>query len=235
MTAPVTTAPRPRLRWSGDTLILLEVGATMALDVNARATTLAARVVDAQVRGVRDVVPAYASVGVHVDPLRFDQAALEAVVARHADDAPAAVAARVVEIPVRYGGDDGPDLADVASFAGCDPDEVVRRHAAGRYHVYMLGFLPGFAYLGGVDPSIGMPRRSSPRPAVPPGSVGIAGRQTGVYPYASPGGWQLIGRTPIAMFDPARKTPALLGPGDTVRFVPIGDADWTALASGARG
>lgn len=234
MTTPDARPARPRLRWSGDTLILVEVGTEMALDVNARVTALASRLVEARVRGVRDVVPAYASVGVHVDPRRFDQAALEAAVETHADDARRPSASRVVEIPVRYGGDDGPDLDDVAAFAGCTPDEVVRRHAAGRYHVYMLGFLPGFAYLGGVDPSIGMPRRSSPRPVVPPGSVGIAGAQTGVYPYASPGGWQLIGRTPVAMFDPARETPALLAPGDTVRFVPIGDAEWQSLATGPR-
>lgn len=225
--------PRPRLHWSGDTLILIEVGAEMALDVNARATALATAIARAQVRGVRDVVPAYASVGVHIDPLRFDQAALEGVVERHAGQTPAPTPARLVDIPVRYGGDAGPDLGDVATFAGCTPDEVVRRHAAGRYHVYMLGFLPGFAYLGGVDPTLRMPRRSSPRPSVPAGSVGIAGAQTGVYPYASPGGWQLIGRTPMAMFDPARETPALLAPGDTVRFVPIDEAAWHALTTGA--
>lgn len=224
--------PRPRLHWSGDTLILIEVGAEMALDVNARATALAEAIVRAEVRGVRDVVPAYASIGVHIDPLRFDQPALDAVVERQASHTAPSATARVVDIPVRYGGDEGPDLGDVAAFAGCTPDEVVRRHAAGRYHVYMLGFLPGFAYLGGVDPTLRMPRRSSPRPAVPQGSVGIAGAQTGVYPYASPGGWQLIGRTPVAMFDPARDTPALLAPGDTVRFVPIDEAEWIALTSG---
>lgn len=232
MTRLATASPGPRLRWSGDTLILIEVGADMTPQVNARAIALAGAIANAQVRGVRDVVPAYAAVGVHVDPLRFDPAALDAVVARSTLVDAASATTREVEIPVRYGGACGPDLADVAAFAGCQPDEVVARHARGRYHVYMLGFLPGFAYLGGVEPSIGMPRRSSPRPAVPPGSVGIAGAQTGVYPYASPGGWQLIGRTPVAMFDPARETPALLAPGDIVRFVPIPEAEWRRLGGG---
>lgn len=231
MTRPAAAAP-PRLHWSGDTLILVEVGDDMAIEVNARAIALAAVIENAHVRGVRDVVPAYTTVGVHVDPLRFDQPALEDVVARTTRIDAIRPSPRVVDIPVRYGGACGPDLADVAAFAGCTPDEVVARHARGRYHVYMLGFLPGFAYLGGVEASIGMPRRTSPRPSVPPGSVGIAGAQTGVYPYASPGGWQLIGRTPVAMFDPARETPALLAPGDTVRFVPISDAEWTRLGGG---
>lgn len=234
MTAPAAALPPPRLHWSGDTLILIEVGAAMALDVNARAIALAAVIAEADVRGVRDVVPAYASVGVHVDPLRFDQAGLDAVIARTTSLVTTTPSPREVDIPVRYGGPDGPDLADVAAFAGCSADEVVARHARGRYHVYMLGFLPGFAYLGGVEASIGMPRRSSPRPTVPPGSVGIAGAQTGVYPYASPGGWQLIGRTPLVMFDPARATPALLAPGDTVRFVPMTDAEWERLGGARR-
>lgn len=223
----------PRLRWSGDTLILVDVGDEVAEDVNDRAIALAGLIADADIRGVRDVVPAYASVGVHVDPLRFDQAGLDAIVASGWSSVGATTSPRVVDIPVCYGGSYGPDLADVAAFASLSEAEVIARHAAGRYRVYMLGFLPGFAYLGGVDPSIRMPRRSSPRPVVPAGSVGIAGQQTGVYPYASPGGWQLIGRTPTRMFDPTRQTPALLAAGDTVRFVPVDDTEWDRLGGGA--
>jgi inhibitor of KinA len=223
-------ASRPALRWSGDTLILVDVGSGISLEVNARAVSLARAIGAARVRGVRDVVPAYASVGVHVDPLRFDQAALEAVLAADWHEARAADDSRLVDIPVCYGGAFGPDLADVAAFAGCSEADVVARHSAGRYRVYMLGFLPGFAYLGGVDPSIGMPRRASPRAAVPAGSVGIAGGQTGVYPYESPGGWQLIGRTPVRMFDPDRSVPALLAPGDRVRFVPLAADRWPDAA-----
>ena len=129
------------------------------------------------------------------------------------------VAGRVVEIPVRYGGDDGPDLADVAAHTGLTPEEVVRRHSAGTYTVYFLGFQPGFAYLGGLDPALATPRRTEPRLAVPAGAVGIGGEQTGVYPAAAPGGWQLIGRTELPLFLPERDPPSLLAPGDTVRFV----------------
>ncbi len=191
------TLTRPRLHHSGDSLVLVEFEPRMAPEVNARVVALAQAIVAARVPGVRDVVPGYAAAGVHVDPLHFDASALEQVVA-HAWDAtgPEPAAARVTEIPVCYGGPHGPDLEAVAAFAGCSPDEVAQRHAAETYRVYMLGFLPGFAYLGSVAASIAMPRRSAPRERVPAGSVGIAGLQTGVYPCDSPGGWQLIGRTP---------------------------------------
>jgi len=223
---------RPRLHYSGDGLLLVEFRAVIAPDVNRRAVALAAAIRDARVPGVRDVVPAYASVGVHVDPLRFDPAALDAVISRAWDTAADVEGpGRVVEIPVCYGGRFGPDLAEVAAFAGRSEDDVIERHAAGRYRVYMLGFLPGFAYLGGVDAAIAMPRRAAPRTTVPAGSVGIAGAQTGVYPCESPGGWRLIGRTPTAMFDLTRPEPALLAPGDVVRFVPLAHDRWTGRAA----
>lgn len=128
-------------------------------------------------------------------------------------------AGRQVDIPVHYGGAAGPDLADVAAHTGLTPAEVVRRHAAGDYVVYFLGFLPGFAFLGGLEAALATPRRAAPRTAVPAGSVGIGGEQTGIYPLASPGGWQLIGRTTRPLFDPAAEPPTLLRPGDRVRFV----------------
>lgn len=224
---------RPRLHHSGDSLVLVEFEPRVSPGVNARVVALARAIAAARIAGVRDVVPGYASVGVHVDPLQHDVAALEQVVA-HAWDVtvPEGAAARVVEIPVCYGGDHGPDLEAVAAFAGCGADEVVRRHSAGTYRVYMLGFLPGFAYLGTVDESIGMPRRPSPRERVPGGSVGIANRQTGVYPCDSPGGWQLIGRTPWRMFDAARPVPAVVQAGDQVRFQPVPADQWDVLAGG---
>jgi len=219
---------RPRLHHAGDALLLVEFEATLAAAVNRRVVALAAAIAGAGVSGVRDVVPAYASIGVHVDPLRFDQAALEAVISygwdtEGGDETPE----RVVEIPVCYGGRFGPDLAEVAAFASCSDEDVIARHAAGRYRVYMLGFLPGFAYLGSVEASIAIPRRATPRTNVPSGSVGIAGAQTGVYPCESPGGWSLIGRTPLSMFDLTRQVPARLAPGDTVRFVPLAHDRWT--------
>ncbi|MGE0815227.1 MAG: 5-oxoprolinase subunit PxpB [Vicinamibacterales bacterium] len=222
---------RPRLRHAGDALVLVELEAAIDPAVNRRAVALAHAIGAARIRGVRDVVPAYASVGVHVDPLGADLAALEAVIGRVWDRDADAADGRVVEIPVCYGGRFGPDLGEVAAFASCTEADVVARHAAGRYRVYMLGFLPGFAYLGGVEAAIAMPRRASPRTSVPAGSVGIAGRQTGVYPCESPGGWRLIGRTPLAMFDAARARPALLEPGDVVRFVPTPHDEWPAAGA----
>jgi inhibitor of KinA len=226
---------RPRLRHAGDTLVLIEIGAVIDPDVNGRAVALARAIESARVRGVLDVVPAYASVGVHVDPRHFDPAALDAAISHAWDLGTTGIAdSKVVEVPVCYGGPFGPDLPEVAAFARCSEDDVVRLHTEGRYRVYMLGFLPGFAYLGGVHAAIAMPRRPSPRMAVPAGSVGIAGQQTGVYPVQSPGGWRLIGRTPRTMFDAARKTPALLAPGDIVRFVAIPESAWGSAAEADR-
>jgi KipI family sensor histidine kinase inhibitor len=131
---------------------------------------------------------------------------------------------RRVDIPVHYGGPAGCDLDEVARHTGLSREEVIRLHTASEYTVYFLGFLPGFAYLGGMDKRLAIPRRKEPRFAVPAGSVGIAGEQTGIYPAVSPGGWQLIGRTSLQLFDPARDPPSLLLPGDTVRFVNAGDS-----------
>jgi inhibitor of KinA len=168
-------------------------------------------------------VPTYRSVAVYFDPLRTDNDALT-VCLEGAAGGPltaGAVARAQVRIPVCYGGDLGPDLAGVASFAGMPEVEVVRVHSGGAYRVFMLGFVPGFAYLGIVDQRIAMPRHATPRVRVPAGSVGIAGVQTGVYSGETPGGWQLIGRTPVKPFDPARSDPFLMKAGDAVQFYPI--------------
>lgn len=133
----------------------------------------------------------------------------------------AAIVGRLVEIPVCYGGDYGPDLNYVAEYHGLSPEEVIKRHSEVEYLVYMIGFMPGFPFMGGLDPSLATPRLSKPRTLVPKGSVGIAGQQTGLYPLDSPGGWQLIGRTPLTMFDAGQDPPTLLRSGDWVRFVPI--------------
>jgi len=212
-----------RIRECGDSMLLVEFDAVIDPAINARAIALAAALRHPLLPGVFDVVPGYRTVGIHFDPLKTDILALEAHVDRGlamVESAPVSVGGAVVEIPVRYGGDAGPDLDAVAAFAGCAPDEVIRRHAAVTYRVYMVGFVPGFAYLGRVDASIAAPRRRMPRERVPAGSVGIAGAQTGVYPAETPGGWQLIGRTSLRMFDPVREAPSLLAPGDLVRFVP---------------
>lgn len=206
-------------------MLLVEFDQRIDPVVNDRSIQLASRLATRIGAVVRDVVPAYCSVGIHFDPLLTDLAALERVIgeeARALEHAEPREPSQIIDIPVRYGGEYGPDLDSVATWAGVTPDEVIARHSARTYRVYMLGFVPGFSYMGRVDHSIAAPRHRVPRERVPAGSVGIAGEQTGVYPISTPGGWQLIGRTDVAMFDAARTPPSLLNPGDFVRFVPVG-------------
>ena len=212
------------IRECGDSMLLVELEPAIDPVINERAILLAERLRARRARGVRDVAAGYCTIGVHFDPLQTDLAALE----RAIEDEYATVATleslparAIIEIPVHYGGEDGPDLAAVAGHAGCTEAEVIAKHSARTYRVYMLGFVPGFAYMGRVDPELAMPRHRVPRERVPVGSVGIAGQQTGVYPVESPGGWQLIGRTTTVMFDAQRETPSLLAAGDLVRFVPV--------------
>lgn len=174
-----------------------------------------------ELRGVTDVVPGFASLAVHFEPLvARGETVRTAIAGAVADPRPAPPPeAREILIPVRYGGADGPDLDEVARHHGLAPDEVIAIHAGATYLVHMIGFVPGFPYLGGLDPRIATPRRATPRTSVPAGSVGIGGAQTGVYSIASPGGWHLIGRTDVTLFDPARAEPSLLRVGDRVRFV----------------
>ena len=203
-------------------MLLVEFDQRIDPLVNDRVIQLSTRLGERLRGAVRDVVPAYCSIGIHFEPLLTDLAALERVIgeeARVIANAEPRDAATVHEIPVRYGGEFGPDLEAVAAWAGCSPQEVIARHTARTYRVYMLGFVPGFTFMGRVDQSIAAPRHRVPRERVPAGSVGIAGEQTGIYPIATPGGWQLIGRTSLQMFDHARTPPNLLDPGDLVRFV----------------
>lgn len=174
-------------------------------------------------RGVVDLHPAYASLLVRFDPAVVMPGAVEAAVRAACADAAdgGGVTGRLVEVPVRYGGDDGPDLADVARLSGLSPDELVARHAAAPYRVAFLGFAPGFPYLTGLPRELHVPRLASPRTRVPAGSVAIAGAQAGIYPSPSPGGWRLLGRTDLALYTPDDDPPARLAPGDRVRFVPV--------------
>jgi len=225
----------PRVIPLGDAALLVAFESVIDIDVNRRVLSLAAHVRAQQVGGVRDVVPAYASCAVHFDPLRTDVARLETAIATSIEQAARAEgrapAASTLNIPVCYGGPFGPDLAAVATFAELAEDEVVRLHVEREYRVFMIGFLPGFPYLGPVDDRIAAPRRDAPRAVVRRGSVALAGRQTGVYPIDSPGGWQIIGRTPLSLFDPSSSTPARLAPGDTVRFVPIDSDEFARIAT----
>lgn len=177
-----------------------------------------------RVPGVTNVHPAYASILIDFDPLAIRHSGVERAAAELFAEAAAAPVPepRLVEIPVVYGGEYGPDLEGVAALTGHTPDEVVAIHSGAEYLVYFLGFSPGFPYLGGMPESIAAPRLETPRRRVPAGSVAIGGRQTGVYPMASPGGWRIIGRTPLRLFDLAADPPVLLQMGDRVRFVERG-------------
>ena len=210
------------IRDAGDSAVLLELDAVIDPGVNARAIGIAHAIASSRFAGVRDVIPTYRSVAVHFDPLATDVAAVTHAMLEAAHAAPEAREGALVEVPVSYGGADGPDLRDVAAFAGLSERDVIDRHSAVEYRVFMLGFLPGYAYMGIVDEAIASPRRAAPRTRVPAGSVGIAGRQTGIYPRQSPGGWQLIGRTSLPVFDPSRDPASIFAPGDRVRFVPSG-------------
>ena len=212
------------IRWLplGDSALTLVFADEIDPRVHARILAVARRLREQPPRGISEVVPAYATLGVWFNPLERDAADLASELVEIAEASDGRIVGssdhRDFLIPVRY---DGPDLDEVAARLGLSSDEVIRRHTATTYRVYLLGFVPGFAFLGLLDPALELPRRSSPRLKVPAGSVAIAGRQTAVYPLDTPGGWHLLGRTDLALFDPQRDPPALLGVGDTVRFEAI--------------
>jgi KipI family sensor histidine kinase inhibitor len=215
-----------RIEPLGDSALLVTLGDTIDPLVNAQVRAIAAAIETAPSFG--RPVPAYASVLVPYDPVELSLAdasrTLDAVVAAvevEADPATGISGGRLVEIRVRYGGADGPDLEDVARHHGLRPEEVVEIHSSVEYAAYFLGFAPGFAYLGPVPASIATPRLDVPRPQVPVGSVAIGGAQTAIYPTETPGGWRLIGRTDARPWDVSRDPPALILPGDRVRFVPV--------------
>jgi KipI family sensor histidine kinase inhibitor len=208
------------VRDAGDGALLLRLPAVIDSEVNARVVAIATVVRQQRLRGVRDVVPTFHSVAVHFDPLLADVDEISDALRSAATIRPSVTLGRRHQIPVAYGGDDGPDLEQVAASVGITPEEVIQRHSALDYRVFMLGFRPGFAYLGLVDPILALPRRPTPRLRVPAGSVGIAGRQTAVYPDESPGGWQIVGRALEPVFDVAIDLPRL-APGDTVVFKPV--------------
>jgi 5-oxoprolinase (ATP-hydrolysing) subunit B len=171
---------------------------------------------------VVEVVPGMNNLTIVFDPLQADAAELaQQLETTWKLEVMADVGTAQIEIPVHYGGADGPDLADLADRLSLSVDEIVKRHTQAEYIVYFLGFQPGFAYMGGLDPTLHAPRRAEPRLEVPAGSVGIGGAQTGIYPAASPGGWQLLGRTDLKLFDPTRNPPTLMQPGDRVRFTAL--------------
>ena len=209
------------IRPASDRSLLVSFGEGISLELHGQVLRLL-RALESVPPGILNLHPAYASVLIDFDPRRWTHAAVEELVSERlaVTKSTAPPEARTVEILVRYGGEFGPDLEDVARHTGLAPDEVVRRHAAGRYLVYFLGFSPGFAYLGGMPPELATPRLAAPRPRVPAGSIAIGGSQTGIYPVESPGGWRVIGRTGLRLFDHEAVPPALVRAGDSVRFLP---------------
>ncbi len=212
-----------RLLELGDTALTLEFGTAIDPALNARVMAARDALVARHIAGIRDLVPTYRSLTVHFDPLATDRDELSRALLAAAEAAPekSAPAARH-EIPVRFGGERGPDLDEVAATTGRSTDEIIATLCSLELRVYLIGFLPGFPYMGDLPDWLHLPRRATPRTAVPPGSVAIAGPQAAIYPWLSPGGWHLLGRTEVAMFDAGHpQRPALVAPGDTVRFVHV--------------
>ncbi len=216
---------------AGDAALLVQLPQTIDASVNGWCVAFADDTIRRHGTAVRDAVVGYCSVTVYFDPVRTDPDWLEKELldAATATGPTTVQYGRNVDVPVVYGGSFGPDIEDVARFARCTAEEVVARHSAVTYRVYLVGFVPGFAYMAEVDPRIAAPRRATPRTEVPAGSVAIAGGQTGIYPDVTPGGWNIIGRTPLRPFDAARTEPSLLKAGDQVRFRPVSEADFARL------
>ncbi|MEO7324823.1 MAG: 5-oxoprolinase subunit PxpB [Dokdonella sp.] len=220
-----------------ETLLLLRFGSGIDADLNARVHRAAATLRAARLPGVTDFVPAYATLAVVYAPAAWSNGAeapwlhLAAAISAKlkVPDAHVATSALSVEIPVYYGAEHGPDMEALAQQLALPINEVVARHVAADYHVAMLGFAPGFPYLLGLDPRLHAARRASPRTRVPRRSVAIGGAQTGIYPTELPGGWQLIGRTPLVLFDASRNPASLLAPGDRVRFRAIDDDEFVEI------
>ncbi len=221
---------KPKYLDAGESCVVVEFADEIDRGANDAVNALA-KYMTAQKRApVIECVPTYRSLAIYFDPLKTTR---EAVVGT-AGSAPSlcandAAAGTEIEIPVCYGGEYGPDIDNVAEHAGISAEEVVRRHSARACHCYMIGFLPGFAYLGGMDESIATPRLANPRTVIKGGSVGIAGKQTGIYPIDSPGGWQLIGRTPLRLFTPEAERPTLIESGYEVRFVPVSEEEYKRI------
>ncbi len=219
----------PRIVPVGDSALLIEFGSGIDPAVNTSVYALAAQIEAADNPAVVELVPTYRSLLIQYDSLKSVYREmldfLDGMVSDVEDSAESATEPEIIELPVVYGGEDGPDLETVAEHAGLSTQEVIEIHSGTGYRVYMIGFAPGFPYLGGLDERIACPRMKTPRISVPAGSVGIAESQTGVYPNASPGGWQLIGRTAVKLFDPSvnatNASPSLITPGAEVRFVPV--------------
>lgn len=220
-----------RFVWAGESHLLVEFGRELCPDNNRRVHDLAGKLLSLRLPGIIECVPAFGSLMISLDPII--QSGEELVgTCRSLIDATCCEQGEpplVVEIPVFYGGEYGPDLVDVSTATGLSQEEVVRMHTEKPYLVYMIGFMPGFPYLGGLNPRLSVPRLQTPRTRVPAGSVAIAEQLTGIYSVTSPGGWRLIGRTPVPLYVPEQHPPTLLRPGQYVRFVAVDSGQYQAL------
>lgn len=217
-----------RILPAGDQAVVVELGDGISEQINQRVRDLTVALDRRSVPGIYDLLPTYRSLMVFYDPMTVSYQDVTTAISEAFGDERVASDDRpmIVHIPTSYGGEHGPDLESVAQNAGLTTQEVIDIHSGIDYLVYMMGFAPGFPYLGGLDERLHTPRLTTPRMVIPPGSVAIAESQTGVYPIASPGGWRLIGRTPVAMFDPSLTPPALLSTGSYIRFVPISNEEY---------
>lgn len=221
----------------GDKAVILEVGKEISETTLQKVRTITAFLDDQQFSWVVEYVPAFTTVTIYYDPIKImqvQQACLPFEYVREQLEKwqesknQIKIPSRTVSIPVCYGGTLGPDLKFVANYNGLTPEEVIHIHSTGNYLVYMIGFSPGFPYIGGMSEKIACPRKTSPRLQIPAGSVGIAGIQTGIYPIETPGGWQIIGRTPLELFLPNEETPSFLKTGDKIQFTPISYSEFIA-------
>ena len=233
---PSSPYARPRFLPAGDTALVVEFGDRVDRELSDRVLDLCARVRAASIPGVIATVPTYRSLMVHYDPLTTESASLVAAIEALVDQPGAGrLQAKLWRIPACYAPRHAPDLDEVAQRTGLSADEIVRLHAEICFHVYMVGFAPGFPYLGDLPEALALPRRKDPRVKVPAGSIAIAVGQTAIYPVESPGGWHLIGATPLRLFDAQAAQPALLNPGDKVRFDPISASEFDSIASAVAG
>lgn len=223
-------APKIRFLPAGDTALVIEFGDSIDRAVSDRVLGLRSRLQAKKLAGVVEIVATFRSLMVHYDPLRITSAQLASNIRDLLQGQESARRnARLWRIPACYEGGHAPDLAEVARRSGLSEEAVVKLHAGVRYHVYMIGFVPGYPYMGDLPEPLRLPRRADPRVRVPPGSVAIAAAMTAIYPMESPGGWHLIGNTPVRLFDSSSMQPALLSPGDAVSFEPISSTEHDQL------
>ena len=220
-----------KIRPAGDASLLIEFGKEISPEINAKITATVQLMKEQHIEGVVDIIPAFCSLLINYDPrvLSYDELSKRMKRLLNIEIKAGETGRRVFEIPVCYGGQYGPDLANIAEHAGLTEEEVIEIHSSRDYLIYMLGFLPGFCYLGGLDERIHTPRLANPRLKINAGSVGIGGSQTGIYPLDSPGGWQLMGMTPVKTYDPDREVPILLSAGDFIRFIPVDEEEYLRI------